>query len=307
MKNSNLFWGGILVALGVIFILSNFDFLNFNWWGIFRLWPMLLILLGVTLLPIKNAIKIVLTLILLAITIALLLTNTSLYQGRSYRYSWDFGDNNDYVQEYKRSDQSFFEPYSSDIEEATLDIEAVAGEFIIRGNTDNLVDFRQDGNIGPYVFSTNKEGNHQYLRFEMQNSHFRMKRLINDVDLQLNDNPVWNINLECGAAKIDLDLSKYKARNIDIQGGASSTHLKLGSLYAKTDVKIESGASSITIAIPEDTGCELTTQTVLSSKNFDGFTRLERGLYQTDNFESAQNKIYIDVEAAVTSLKVRRY
>jgi len=307
MKNSNLFWGGILVALGVIFILSNFDYLNFNWWGIFKLWPMLLVLIGVTLLPIKNAKKIVLTLILLAVTITLLLTNTSLYQGRSYRYSWNFGDNDDYVQEYKRSDQSFFEPYSTDIEEATLDIEAVAGEFIIRGNTDNLVDFRQDGNIGPYVFSTNKDGNHQYLKFEMQNSHFRVKRLINDVDLQLNEKPVWNISLECGAAKIDLDLSKCKTRNIDIQGGASSTHLKLGSLYAKTNVKVESGASSITIAIPEDAGCELTTQTVLSSKNFDGFTRLERGLYQTDNFENAQNKIYIDIEAAVTSLKIRRY
>ena len=266
MKNSNLFWGGILVALGVLFILNNFDFLNFNWWSIFRLWPMLLVLLGVTLLPIKNSIKLVLTFVVLAATVIILLTNTTFSQGRSYRYNWDFGNRYDYENNYQRGNLHYYEPFTSDVTEATLKIEAVAGEFIIRGTTDNLFDFRQDGNIGPYVFSTNKKGNHQYLDFSLENSNIRMRRLINDVDIQLNREPVWNIDLGSGAAKIDLDLSKYKTRNIEIEGGASSTHLKLGDLYQRTDVKIQSGASSINIAIPEDAGCELTTQTVLSSK-----------------------------------------
>jgi hypothetical protein len=239
----------------------------------------------------------------------MLFTNTSFTQGRSYRYNWDFSDKYDYDYEsdYKSTDYQFYEQYSSDIEEATLDIEAVAGEFIIRGNTDKLFEFRQDGNIGPYIFSTNKKGSHQYLDLSLKNSNIRMRRLINDVDIQLHKDPVWNIKLGSGAAKIDMDLSKYKTRDIDIEGGASSTYLKVGDRQERVDVSIASGASSISIAIPEDSGCELTTHTVLSSKNFNGFTRLNKGLYQTDNFDSAKNKIYIDIEAAVTSLKVRRY
>ena len=307
MKNSNLFWGGILVALGILFILNNLNFLDFNWWNIFRMWPMLLVLLGVTLLPIKNGIKMALTFIILAITIALLFTDTSFNRsGRSIRYNWDFSDSRDY-NKYKRSDQHFYEPYHSDVDEATLDIEAVAGDFSIGGNTNNLIEIWQDGNVGPYVFSTRRNGNHQYLDLNLKDSHLRMKRLINDVEIQLSEKLVWDINLESGAAKIDLDLSDYRTGTIDIQGGASSTYLKLSDLQKKTSVNIESGASAITIAIPENAGCELTTSTILSSKNFSGFSRIEKGLYQTDNFETAKNKVYIDIEAAVTSLRVRRY
>lgn len=309
MKNSNLFWGGLMVTLGVLFILNNLDFLNFNWWSIFELWPMLLILLGVTLLPLKNTLKLILTFVVLAITILMLFTNTSFTHSRSYRYNWNFSDSYDYDYErdYSRSDQTFYERYSSSIDEATLEIEAVAGEFIIRGNTDRLFEFRQDGNIGPYVFSTNRKGNHQYLDLSLENSNIRMKRLRNDVDIQLHKNPVWDINLQSGAAKIDMDLSKYKTRMIDIEGGASSTYVKLGDRQPRVDVNIASGASAITIAIPEGSGCELTTHTVLSSKNFDDFNKVRRGLYRTDNFSSTANKIFIDIEAAVTSLKVRRY
>ncbi len=307
MKNSNLFWGVILVAIGILFILGNLDFLNFNWWNIFRMWPMLLVLLGVTLLPIKNGIKMVLTLVIAALTIVLLVTDTSFNRyGRSFHYNWDFSDSKDY-HKYKRSDQHFYEPYSTDIDEATLDIEAVAGDFNIGGNTNNLIEIYQDGNVGPYIFSTRRNGNHQYLDLNLKESNLRIKRLINDVEIQLSEKLKWDINLESGAAKIDLDLSDYRTGIIDIQGGASSTYLKLSDLQKKTSVNIESGASAITIAIPEDSGCELTTSTILSSKNFSGFTRIEKGLYQTDNYETAKNKVYIDIEAAVTSLRIRRY
>lgn len=307
MKNSNLFWGGILVALGVLFILNNLDFLHFDWWGIFRLWPMLLVLLGVTLLPIKNSIKLLLTLVLLVITIVLLFTNTSFYSGRSMNFNWDFGNRFEERNEFKRSDQYFYEPFDHNIQEASLDIEAVAGNFDIRGITDELFEFRQDGNVGPYVFSTNKRGNHQYLDLSIKNSNIRMRRLINDVSIELNPEPIWSINLDNGAAKIDLDLSKHKIKIIDIDGGASSTHLKIGDLQDKANINISAGASSVTISIPESLGCELSTDVFLSSKNFDGFNRIDKGLYQTSNFENADKKVFIDIDAAVTSLSVRRY
>lgn len=305
MKNSNLFWGGILVALGVLFILNNLNFLDFNWWGIFRLWPMLLVLLGVTLLPIKNSIKIVLTLILLAVTITLLIANTSFFHPKTYHFNWDWSDNSE--QSYDRGDQYFYEPFDKSISEATLKMEAVAGEFIVYDITSRLIEFEQDGNIGPYVFSSRKNDKHQSINLSLKNARFHPRRLINEVEIKLNPNPVWNIYIESGAAKIDLDVTKFKTKNIDIEGGASSVYIKIGDLYSKTDISISSGASAITIVIPEDSGCELSTRTILSSKNFEDFIRLERGLYQTENFDDARNKVFINIEAAVTSLKVRRY
>ncbi|MCP4551534.1 MAG: hypothetical protein GY834_05745 [Bacteroidetes bacterium] len=307
MKNSNLFWGGILVALGVLFILNNLNLLDFNWWGIFRLWPMLLVLLGVTLLPIKNSIKIVLTLILLAITITLLITNTSFLHPRTYHSNWDWSDNNFTERSYDRGDQYFYEPYDKSVDEATLKMEAIAGKFVVVDKTSKLIEFEQDGNIGPYVLSSRKNNNHQSIDLSLKNARFRTRQLINDVEIKLNPDPIWNLYIESGAAKIDLDVAKFKTKNIDIEGGASSVYIKIGDLFSKTDVSIASGASAITIVIPEDSGCEISTETILSSKNFKEFTKLERGLYQTENFDDASNKVFINIEAAVTSLRVRRY
>ncbi len=51
--------------------------------------------------------------------------------------------------------------------------------------------------------------------------------------------------------------------------------------------------------------CEIRAEAPLSSKDFRGFTKVHSGVYQTDNFDSASKKIYIDVHAGVSSLSVR--
>jgi len=45
MRRNSLFWGGILVVLGVLFLLENLGILKVNVWGVF--WPLLLIMFGV--------------------------------------------------------------------------------------------------------------------------------------------------------------------------------------------------------------------------------------------------------------------
>ncbi len=44
MKSSRLFWGFVVIILGVIFLLSNLGFLPVNFWQVF--WPFALIVLG---------------------------------------------------------------------------------------------------------------------------------------------------------------------------------------------------------------------------------------------------------------------
>jgi hypothetical protein len=113
--------------------------------------------------------------------------------------------------------------------------------------------------------------------------------------------------MDIGAANIDFDLSKYKIGNLKIDGGASSIKIKLGKLSEITNVKVDAGAASIDIRIPEGVGAELKTATALTSRNFKGFNMVNKGLHRTDNFESASQKIYIDINAAVSSINIERY
>lgn len=310
MKGKNLFWGGILVTIGTLIILRNTGVFYFNWFSLIRLWPIILVFFGITLLPIRNSTKLILSFLTIGALFTVLLTGNTNWD-RENDYNWSINDRFD---RYDESDfesdianQYFYEPYSKNTEEATLEIEAVAGKFELRLASDYLFEFNQDGNIGPYILTSNERGTHSTLKLRLRDDTRNFRRLVNDVELKLHSEPLWNLDIETGAAKIRLDLRKFKTQEISISGGASTVNLKLGDLYNDTRVYIQSGASSLTISIPEESGCEINTTTIFTSRNFKGFEKIDKGFYQTSNYDNAKNKIRINIDAAITSLKVRRY
>jgi hypothetical protein len=89
--------------------------------------------------------------------------------------------------------------------------------------------------------------------------------------------------------------------------GAASLELKLGDKYPETMVDVDAGASSVEILVPDSSGCEIKADVSISSKDFKGFRKIHSNLYRTENFETAKNKIYISLDAGVSSIEVRRY
>jgi hypothetical protein len=65
MKFRNIFWGIILIFFGMLFTLENLHVLDFDWYNMWRLWPVIIILWGISILPVKDVIKIGLILIVL--------------------------------------------------------------------------------------------------------------------------------------------------------------------------------------------------------------------------------------------------
>ena len=47
MKADKIFWGLVFVFVGTIFLLENFDIIDFSWRYVWRFWPLLLIITGV--------------------------------------------------------------------------------------------------------------------------------------------------------------------------------------------------------------------------------------------------------------------
>jgi hypothetical protein len=310
MKHRNIFWGGLLVTLGVLFILKNTNVIYFNWYNIFSLWPMILILIGITVLPIKNFLKTILTILVLGITITLLLTNSSRWYS-PLTIKWHIFDKwshcDDSYDNEVRTDRHFYEPYNSEISEATLNIDAAIGKFKIMNESTYMMDFTRNGNVGFYVYSSTIYNKHQTMNLDIKKNFFKHRNLINDVEIKLHPDPIWNLIIDSGVAEIDLDLRKFKTKNIEVDGRASAIYLKLGDKYDRMNIYLDSGVSSIEIFIPEESGCEIDTDTFLSAKSFNNFEKIKKGLYQTKDFEDAKNKIYINIDAAITNLNVVRY
>ncbi len=320
MKKGNIFWGVALVTIGVIFALRNFDIFFFSWRSIFRLWPLIFVFWGISILPVKAVIKVILSAITILLAIIILVQNPSPkhhwfdwgWDNNTYEYKYDYDDDSedeDYKQddEYPWEEQSIVEDYEYKIESASLNIDAVAGTFIIKNTTSKLFEFKSEGDIGPYNVLTMQGEERTTIDIEHKHRINRKGDITNNVWLSLNPEPIWKFNVDVGAADLEMDLSQFKVEELDLDGGAADIEIKLGNKYNMTMVTIDAGATDIKILVPYESAVEIETSTILASKDFEGFKKIKRGLYQTPNFSDSANQIYIDVDAAVSGLKVDRY
>ncbi len=305
MKFRNIFWGVILIFLGILFILSNLNMIQFDWYHLWRLWPVVLILWGVSILPAHSLIKLSLTLLVLAGTVYFMVDRTIAWdKGRSFRIEkWDDWDEADNMP----VSQSFSIPYDDSVSTAMLELDLAAGSFYIDDSTNNLIDFNKKGDKVKYSYNIKRTDERAVIRIEREENKIISGKTKHSVSLNLNAEPVWDLNLDVGAASLQFDLSDFKIKNLDLDGGAASLDIKLGEKYSETYVNIDAGASSIALAIPEATGCDLKISSVLSGRTINGFEKLEHGHYRTENYNEAVNKIYIEVDAAVSSYEISRY
>jgi hypothetical protein len=314
MSYKKLFWGILLVIIGSLFILKNLGWIYFDWWTVLRLWPLVLILWGISIIPVQGFIKVILSFVAIALAFVLV----SKFDNRERpHFNWDnrhhnWSHNFDYSDDdttYSDDVQELFQSYDSSITSASLRFQAAAGDFRLSDSllSDKLLLFRKKGNLGNYSMESNDDGGNRNIELSIEESHVKLNNKGNLVQLYLNPEPTWDFKFDIGAANINFDLSKFKTGKVEVDGGASSINLRLGSLAELSRVNINAGAASISINVPKDAGVEVETETVLTSRNFIGFNKLSKGHYRTDNFDAATSKIYIEVDAGVSSLNVNRY
>jgi len=89
--------------------------------------------------------------------------------------------------------------------------------------------------------------------------------------------------------------------------GAALLEVKLGALAERTNFYVDAGASKIDISVPEEIGCQIKIDNVLSRNDIKGFKHFNSGLYRTEGFNEAEKKIFIDISTGVSSVKIVRY
>ena len=206
------------------------------------------------------------------------------------------------------SSQVFREMYDSSMAHASLRLVSGAGTFTIRDTCTDLLKAEAETNFGKYEIESQTSGDRKDITLRLGDHHVSFHPGgKNNVTMSLNPAPLWTMNIELGAAKVDADLSPFAVEELTIKTGASDVHLKLGEKAEESRVTIHAGASSIRVRVPESAGCEITSESGLTGKSFEGFSEGGDGKYRTSNFESASKKIFLHFKAGVSSLVVVRY
>jgi hypothetical protein len=311
MKYRHVFWAFILIAIGILFMLNNFGVLEFGFRTLWSLWPLILILWGISILPIRDGIKIAALVVVLALTVIFfnkIAEKSSWFHFHNFR-GWsdrDWEDEEDNTT-YNYQPQNLSVPYDSLTSKGELRLDAAAGNFNLQGITSDFLSFSKSGDIGNYSLTTTSEGNTKMINLSLEKSGIRHSVNENKVEIKLNEKPSWNLDFDIGAAEILMDLRDYKIDTTSIDAGASSIDIKIGDKNPLTVMTFNAGASSIKVEIPKESGCQIKSESFMISKEFDGFTKKGDGIYQTDNFNTGKNKIMLTIKTAISKIEIVRY
>lgn len=152
-------------------------------------------------------------------------------------------------------------------------------------------------------------------------------------EFDLTDLRVKSLNISSGASSVDIlcnapnkvtaervvigsgvskltasNLSNLNFRKLSFSGGVGSYRLDFGgSLQRSGDVQLEVGLGAITVSIPEEIPAQIRYEdNWLSSVDFDPtFSRTRKGVIESQTYASSQQRLTIQIESGLGSVKVR--
>jgi hypothetical protein len=340
MKNEKIIPGLILVLIGAIFLLNNYDIIDFHWSNLWHLWPIFLIMGGVNLVLANNR-TVWATIIKFSVVIMgfglLIFAHTNDRWFSPFNNRWNFNDrgwhkhdndDNDYSDDDDDDDDdsdssgrgivrvqgssTFSEPYAAAATVAKLNVSGGGTSYTLKDTTNELFTAQTKEFTNRFEYTHTMEGTVPVMNLRLRNSkdgHFNWdSKNTNSADIKLNLNPEWDVNIKAGATELNFDLSRFKIRNLVLNGGAASFKVKLGQPIAtNTNVEASTGVSEVNIQVPSSAACRITTDSGLSSSDFEGFTKKGDNTYETAGFDAAKNKMFIHMKGGVSDFKVSRY
>lgn len=295
-NTGSLLWGGLLMLVGLLFLLSNLGVISLAWSDIWRLWPIIIIVAGLSILRLQgNSAAIVYSLAaVLIIGLTWLTLTGNLTSDQSAVVSDEFTVNKS----------------GGKVESAAIGIETGASDLNISSHQDDqLVRGTIESRLSDLKYDSKIENNTQVVRLSQQrNWGLFSGGPLNRFDISLSEQLPTDLTIDAGASSIDADLSAVLLKSVLIDSGASSIKLRIGAKLDRTDVRIDTGVSSVTIYVPEASGVKLNIDSGLSSRQLpDGFDETSEDTYQSPGYDQASHKITIDVDMGVSSFKLLTY
>ncbi len=301
MKKGKTF-GIILILIGIAWLIRQTGVISVNWMAsIKKLWPVFLVALGVSLMAgqrrrLKAGIWV--------LTFALLI-GFGIYKRNEPGTIIHFYDNSEADSgpvsqvEKVRAENEISLP--AGIEEGKLILQLGGVNLnLSEGGGDLLVSL--DSNI-PNLEQRLAEGKQTVLEYthEELNSPNSTRKF----NLEMNPEILWDINANLGIIDGKLDLGKIRVRNIDLNLGAGDVALIIGGMQKDTNVNLRAGAADLSIYLPESAGLKVKAGKLFTDISFHNISITEKnGVYESENYEDAVQKVEIDAQSAVSSIKI---
>ncbi|MGI6142656.1 MAG: LiaF transmembrane domain-containing protein [bacterium] len=298
MRKDRLFFGLFLIAVGLVLSLQQFGLLPaFSLWDLFfQFWPLLLILMGFSLMFTRSSITgTVIVFLFLILGLGVLL---AMIGGPDWLWYTQRRAGKEAVIPLQTRILDI--PWEEGLEYLACEVELGAGKLEISSGTDRIA----EGEL-PYLAQEPR------VEYNLQEGEGRLSLKRGGGvprslawQLKLTDRVPMSLKIAAGAGSARLDLADLKAEQVRIDMGASDLWLRLGNKVPLADVEIEAGASRLVLVVPADAGVRIGLASPLSQVTLPGYTR-QGNVYLSPGFGEAVPTIDIRIDAGVSSLEVR--
>jgi len=125
----------------------------------------------------------------------------------------------------------------------------------------------------------------------------------NDWQLKLNNKIIYVLSVKTGAINTDCNLSGFKIEKLYIESGASNINLIIPQYDSK--IIIDSGVSNIDIAIPKNVGAIVSIDSGIAIKDLDVDDFIKKdGTYISNNYNYSEFKTEIEIDCGVSNIDI---
>lgn len=291
-----VFWGLFIILIGVLLLLENFKIVDVNFANLWRLWPVLIIGLGLSLLSLRGwfgALVSFLAAVILLGLVALTVIDNPIYPGI-------IGSNTQTIT------QTEFANGAKSLQVTTQT--GAANITLSSSRQQHGVEAVQKSNRPTLTKTAETIGDSRHVTFSTKSAQtFWFNGSNNDIALNFTQSTPLSLVLETGATSITGDLSKTKLTSLAIKTGASEINLRLGSVQKQQEITINAGASDITFHIPKEAGVQIKSDSALTETHFEGVDKISDSLYESPNFSEAKSKIIINAGLGVSRFAIEQY
>jgi cell wall-active antibiotic response 4TMS protein YvqF len=300
-----VFWPLLLIALGLVFLLSNFGFISgISWLAIASLWPLLLILIGLDIAFARRW-----PLPTLAVEVAVIAAGLALVA-----YSPNLSPGIFVFRDSGGPGVADVTVPPGEATQLTLRLDAGATRaYHVSGGATALVEAHS---ANPDLRVRQSGTTRADVRIDQVSPNgFFHPAAEADIQIHIARDVPTSLTLNAGAGQFDIDLSDVRLTAADVNVGASSMRFVLPKPSGDVAIDMNGGASSITVTVPDGVEARISTSGGLLSLRSDnprlGNTGSASGVFagkssvETSGYGTARDRVTMTITAGASSIVVR--
>jgi hypothetical protein len=267
-RKSGLFAALILIALGVVFLLENLDLLEWDAWGtVVRLWPVIFILFGLSmLLGVRSAV----------------------------------GELREINQALEGATQARVEiaPGVSKLSIGALDEpgQLIQGAVAVGRHQDCRANFRLQGDTAHFKLKSQEWAFFPF--FGGWRRDFKW-------GLYLSQAVPMRLKVNAGVGQCSLDLQDLNLTRLDLDAGVGEVGVTLPR-RGQLEARLKGGVGSLTVRVPAEMAARIRVSTGLGSARVRGDFQRQGRRYVSPGYDTAENRVDLRVDSGIGEIVVRQ-